>query len=1047
MAFEADARASYRFPCGVESRGRRVLYAPGVIPTEGAVIANRYQLETPIGKGAYGEVWRATDTVVGTAIAIKILREAEAPAERARARREAASLRLLRAPGIVQLLDDGEEDGRAFFAMELARGEPFPGKTVPCSWEQLEPIAVALFEILDRVHAAGILHRDLKPSNVLVDELGRVTVLDFGLSRRMERNDKLTAEGSVMGTPAYLAPEQIRGAAAVPQTDLYAAGLMLYEALTGRLPHDASDLRAILRNRLLQNAVAAREAAPQAPKSVTDTIDRLLERDIERRPRTSRMALDALRGRTPSEVTLPWIGSRAPIERAADAIERRESVAIVGARGSGRTRFLDELEAALHARGIATVRIGPSERPFESVSTIVEVTAFGDCSLDDARLEVRRASQALLDAGTAFLLDDVERIDAHSRAALRESARGERIVFAGTQNAGAVHVLRLEPLDPATLAALFTGDERIFHLRSDAARVLFGRTGGLATLVAAELAAWERAGLAHSVSERFRISRESIDALEVGTATISAMVCDLALRDLPPHLSDLGAWIDLLGGTPSVDLIAKTSGLPRWMVEATVEELVERGALRASNGAWVPTLGVRADEVWPDARVGEARRRIVDALPAGAPGRLSHLLGLRSATAADLARESLAAADAAYELGRSGRAVALLEEALRLLRADRESPTASANDREHEETTLAVALTTRWLEIATSDLTPRIADRLRYSIVTTSLGPARRWLEELALALGELSADPARALRRLQALGPLDDAAPERCRVRLCLIAARTADDVLEASLIAEADRWARDHRDEEMLARLEGWRGRLAYRRGDYSSAAECHRRAAERIGSPIDALGARLNEASALVDAFQLERARDLAANCLSELADLRHPVLEARAEWLLRASQYRLAVPLLPDQELVDAAESTGVGTLTASIALCEAAFAWRAARPILARKLALRAEHLWRTLRQPPALAALARALATANGEPVTDAELVSLVDQAMQTDILGVGMQIVGLLARAQPAWTRWSDAFERLEPAIAPEHRHLRFEVLSVIEAHSYRRDAARVVT
>lgn len=1007
---------------------------PAVTPAEGTVVANRYRLDAPIGRGAFGEVWRAIDLVVGAPIALKLLREPEASTERARARREAAALRLVRAPGIVQLLDEGEDGGRAFFAMELAKGEPFPGRATPCRWDELEPLAVALFETLDRIHAAGIVHRDLKPSNVLVDEDGRVTVLDFGLARRMARSDNLTTEGAILGTPAYLAPEQIRGAPAVAQTDLYSAGLMLYEALAGRPAHPGTDVRGMLRSRLLQTPAPLQEVVPTVPRSVGGAIGRLLEREVDQRPRTARVALEALRGNVLEASKLPWLGSRAPIAEAADRLERRETVRIVGWRGSGRTRFLEELAVVLRDRSITSVMIGAGERPFSSLAAVVSsIDGAGD-SLEDVRAAVEAKVRSVLETGAAILVDDAERVDPLSRDVVARVLHCGRVALASTEDTDDLRAVHLEPLEASALTTLFTGRERIFHLQTDSARALFERTGGIAAHVATELAAWTRAGLAHADGDRFHVTRESIDALEAGAALVPvSRPTDTFPERLPGHLTDLAGWIELLGESATLDALAEVTKHPRWEIEAAIDELVRHRVVRRADGVVRLAVTVGADDVWPAERVEQARRRLAETLPPGANGRLFHLTSLATTTPLELAREAQAAAERAYERGRTGRALALIEEALRFLREPAGTPPRGVTrpSNEPDEHPLRESLFTRWFEIASSESSVAATHRMLYELGRSpEMGEAGAALTELASSFVELSADPLRALDRLDRLGPLRHPALERRRSAIRMVAARSADEALEARILDDIVSRA----DDEASGSIEGWKGRLAYRRGEYAAAASHHARAAELEPNRVDRIGAQLNAASAMLEAFELDAALSLARSCLDTLREIRHATLELRAEWLIRVARYRLGESLTPDSELLLAAEELRLESLTASVALREAAFAWRTGDSELARKFAVKAERSWRHLQLLPDLATLARALAIAAGEPATEAEARALMNGVAGSRIMGVGVQVLGLLVPRYPALAIEPRARALAETVPAP-HWSQRIDVLSVSEA------------
>ncbi|WP_437510365.1 protein kinase domain-containing protein [Sorangium sp. So ce1099] len=306
---------------------------------EAPVLGGRYRLRAPLGRGGHGEVWDADDLVLGERVAIKwLLRPGP---ESARVRSEIATLRMLRLPGVVRLLDEGTEGGRPFFVMERVAGAPFPGPltaaTAPTpatidlddplaastvsledaapvartrsaprvapprasrrSWAAIAEPTEALLDILARVHAAGIVHRDLKPENVLVRADGRPVVLDFGLALGHVERVGVAPGGRIVGTPAYLAPEQVRGDAVEARADLYALGVMLYEALTGALPHEASSVQTLLLLRSTQAPAPVRGRAPEVPEHVAAIVDRLLAPWPDDRPRSAADVRVALRGR------------------------------------------------------------------------------------------------------------------------------------------------------------------------------------------------------------------------------------------------------------------------------------------------------------------------------------------------------------------------------------------------------------------------------------------------------------------------------------------------------------------------------------------------------------------------------------------------------------------------------------------------------------------------------------------------------------------------------------------------------------------------------
>lgn len=223
--------------------------------TAGAFFAERYRLEELLGAGAMGKVFRATDTAIDAPVAVKVLHpdKARKPHVLARFRREAEILRGLGHPGIVRVLESGRaSDGTDFLAMELLEGRTLRDRIRrggPLSPEQFLPILVAICDALGAAHQQGVIHRDLKPDNVFLVDAGgraRVKIVDFGLSR-LSNSEPITRTGVIIGTPRYMAPEQIRSAKdADARTDIYACGVLAHEALTGSSPFPAEDPRQLL---------------------------------------------------------------------------------------------------------------------------------------------------------------------------------------------------------------------------------------------------------------------------------------------------------------------------------------------------------------------------------------------------------------------------------------------------------------------------------------------------------------------------------------------------------------------------------------------------------------------------------------------------------------------------------------------------------------------------------------------------------------------------------------------------------------------------------
>jgi hypothetical protein len=293
----ADANAApdaARAEVGLEELGfEQTLQAPEPTPTPERCLAERWVLGEVLGRGASGVVHRASDRLGGPDVAVKLLAPMGDQALE-RIRRESAALRMLTIPGVVRLLDDGQEDGEIYLVMELVEGAPFPGRRGPVPWAALAEPTLALLEALAQVHDAGIVHRDLKPANVLVTAGRRARILDFGLARGEALGETMTRTGVVVGTPRYLAPEQVVGAGVDARADLYAVGAMLFEALAGRPPQDAPSVQALLHLKLSEDAPSLAGSDVAAPPAVVHLVDRLLSREPAERPSSASEVLGAL---------------------------------------------------------------------------------------------------------------------------------------------------------------------------------------------------------------------------------------------------------------------------------------------------------------------------------------------------------------------------------------------------------------------------------------------------------------------------------------------------------------------------------------------------------------------------------------------------------------------------------------------------------------------------------------------------------------------------------------------------------------------------------
>ncbi|MGA8191157.1 MAG: serine/threonine-protein kinase, partial [Candidatus Sulfotelmatobacter sp.] len=260
-----------------------------------------YEIQSPLGAGGMGEVYRATDTKLGRDVALKVLpgEMAQDPERLARFRREAKALAQLDHPNIVTIYSVEECDGIHFLTMQLVEGLPLD-RVIPqggLPFEQIVEIASALGDALAAAHDKGIVHRDLKPANVMVSNEGRVKVLDFGLAKDVGASDPAdatltsdhrTQAGMVMGTPAYMSPEQTSGRPLDHRTDIFSLGVLLHEMATGRRPFDGSSSAELISAILRDNPPPVTDARPDLPSDLARIVRRCLEKDPRHRLQTAR---------------------------------------------------------------------------------------------------------------------------------------------------------------------------------------------------------------------------------------------------------------------------------------------------------------------------------------------------------------------------------------------------------------------------------------------------------------------------------------------------------------------------------------------------------------------------------------------------------------------------------------------------------------------------------------------------------------------------------------------------------------------------------------
>ncbi len=302
------------------------------------MISGRYALEDRLGSGGMSNVYRGTDRVLERTVAVKLLAEHLSDDEKfvARFRREALAVAKLVHPNIVQVYDTGVDAGRHYIVMEYVEGHS--GAQILHRLGSLDPdtvvdIGVQACAGLDHAHRQGIIHRDVKPGNLMViggpttdgDEMS-VKLADFGIARATEQT-RLTQAGSVVGTAAYLSPEQSRGEEATPGSDVYALGVVTYQLLTGRLPYEGSSLAELAIRRENERPLPPTAYNRDVPDALSAVVLRSLEADPLDRYTDARGfsegLLDGQAGRGPAETEATRVmGISGPADPPTEATRR-----------------------------------------------------------------------------------------------------------------------------------------------------------------------------------------------------------------------------------------------------------------------------------------------------------------------------------------------------------------------------------------------------------------------------------------------------------------------------------------------------------------------------------------------------------------------------------------------------------------------------------------------------------------------------------------------------------------------------------------------------
>lgn len=268
------------------------------MPTQ--VLNKRYELEQPIGQGGMASVYRARDLRLGRAVAVKVLHPRYADDQEfvQRFDHEAMSAARLSAhPNIVDVFDVGEDGNTHYIVMELIEGEDLKWlieREAPMQINRALPLVEQVADGLEYAHQQGFVHRDIKPQNILVDGNNRPHITDFGIAKS-RMSTAVTQAGMTFGTADYIAPEQVQGGEAEPQSDVYSLAVVVYEMMTGRLPFIADSAMAVAIQHIQQPPPPPRQFNPAIPPQLEAVILNALSKDPRQRPTSARLFAMALR--------------------------------------------------------------------------------------------------------------------------------------------------------------------------------------------------------------------------------------------------------------------------------------------------------------------------------------------------------------------------------------------------------------------------------------------------------------------------------------------------------------------------------------------------------------------------------------------------------------------------------------------------------------------------------------------------------------------------------------------------------------------------------
>ncbi|MGJ3237097.1 MAG: protein kinase domain-containing protein [Anaerolineae bacterium] len=258
----------------------------------GTKLNDRYEIQKLLGEGATSTVYLGVDSVLGRQVALKILHPHVRDTTRKRFFQEAMAAAQLNHPNIMAIHDRGEDQGRDYLVVEYVQGRPLT-EFIPTDVNNVARLGAQIASALHYAHEREIIHRDIKPANIMVTPENNIKIMDLGLALPREAK-RVTAPGMVIGTPAYISPEQAKGKDLDHRTDIYSLGIVLFEMATGELPFNADDITALLLQHVQQPPPRPTLMNPDMPIALENVILKTLEKNRDRRFKTAQILADAL---------------------------------------------------------------------------------------------------------------------------------------------------------------------------------------------------------------------------------------------------------------------------------------------------------------------------------------------------------------------------------------------------------------------------------------------------------------------------------------------------------------------------------------------------------------------------------------------------------------------------------------------------------------------------------------------------------------------------------------------------------------------------------